>query len=68
MSMTEAVMAFGKHAGMPISKLPSGYLWWLATKAEHIKEPMKSAILAEHNKRLESMWIDDDFDLWPQEF
>jgi hypothetical protein len=44
-------MPVGKHRGRPIEALPLEYLEWLAA-LEDLREPLRSAVLAEHRRRL----------------
>lgn len=44
-------MPFGKHRGVPLSELPGGYVEWLGDKLEEWREPFRSAIAAELDRR-----------------
>jgi hypothetical protein len=44
-------MPFGKHRGVALSELPGGYLQWLATKLTDLREPFRSALAAELERR-----------------
>jgi hypothetical protein len=44
-------MPFGKHRGAPLSELPGGYLNWLADKLDEWRDPFRSALAAELERR-----------------
>ena len=49
--MSPVAMPFGKHRGVPLSELPSGYLDWLNAKLNEWREPFRSALAAELARR-----------------
>ena len=44
-------MPFGKHRGTPLSELPGGYLRWLGTKLDEWREPLRSELATEIERR-----------------
>lgn len=44
-------MPFGKHRGTRIDKLTTNYIFWLLDNID-LREPLKSALEAEHERRL----------------
>lgn len=44
-------MPFGKHRGVEIADLPSAYLEWLINLGDGLREPLRSAIWTEWEKR-----------------
>src|SRR5207245_11467446 len=44
-------MPFGKHRGTPLSELPGGYLRWLGTKLADWREPLRSELATEIERR-----------------
>jgi Putative quorum-sensing-regulated virulence factor len=49
--ISTATMPFGKHRGALLSELPGGYLQWLATKLTDLREPFRSALASELERR-----------------
>lgn len=44
-------MPFGKHKGQPITTLPTEYLGWLLSLGDGLREPLRSATMAEWQRR-----------------
>jgi Putative quorum-sensing-regulated virulence factor len=44
-------MPFGKHRGVALSELPRGYVEWLGAKLDEWREPFRSALAAELERR-----------------
>jgi hypothetical protein len=45
------MMPFGKHRGTPLSELPGGYVDWLSSKLIEWREPFRSELAAEIERR-----------------
>ena len=44
-------MTFGKHKGVPIAKVPTGYLRWLAANGQGIDPALEQALMDELDRR-----------------
>jgi hypothetical protein len=44
-------MRFGKHRGVPLTKLSGGYLDWLGSKLDEWREPFRSELTIELERR-----------------
>jgi hypothetical protein len=44
-------MPFGKYRGQPLAELPSGYVDWLQSKIDEWRDPFRSALVAELERR-----------------
>lgn len=46
-----STMPFGKHKGSPLSAVPAEYLTWLAGKLDELRDPFRTALVAELARR-----------------
>jgi hypothetical protein len=46
-----STMPFGKHKGSPLSAVPGDYLTWLAGKLDELRDPFRTALVAELARR-----------------
>jgi hypothetical protein len=44
-------MPFGRHRGAPLNELPSDYVEWLGGKLDERREPFRSALASELERR-----------------
>lgn len=44
-------MPFGKFKGVPVSELPADYLGWLLSLGDLLREPLRSAVEGERERR-----------------
>lgn len=44
-------MPFGKHKGEPVDSLPTDYLGWLLSLGDGLREPLRSAVWTEWQRR-----------------
>jgi hypothetical protein len=44
------LMPFGRHRGVPLDQLPTGYLAWLA-QLDDLRDPLRRAVIAECARR-----------------
>lgn len=48
-------MPFGKFKGVPLAELPDDYLTWLLSLGAELREPLRSAVMAEWQARQRPM-------------
>jgi hypothetical protein len=44
-------MPFGKHRGQALSEIPGDYINWLLDNCGNLRDPLKSALIAEQQRR-----------------